>query len=175
MFSWRRTERGFSSQEHPCGRKETSVEVSRSGWELLFCTALWKLIAGHCECFIESKQCAHVLALSSISRQGSYTCFLDMRCQIILIGGVIAAFALRPNGGLQPVWRSDLSQWMWQDLEGINTPFELAPTLCLMLFVTHTLCDTITPHCMKVGPGPLCIPSLLNPQGDVGITRASVG
>lgn len=28
-------------------RKETSVEVSRSRWELLFCAALWELIAGH--------------------------------------------------------------------------------------------------------------------------------
>lgn len=83
------------------------------------------------ECFIESKQCAHVLAFGSISRQVSYTCFLccllDMRCQIILIGGVIVASALSLNGGLQPIWRSDLSQGLWWDLEDISAPFEWHP------------------------------------------------
>lgn len=140
MFPWRRTEHGFSFQGHLCGCVQEG-NICGGEQESLGAFVLCCFVGAYCrplECFIESKQCAHVLALSSISRQESYTCFpcclWGMRCQRILIGGVTTASALRLSGdqicarGCGGTWKAS----------------------ALHFSGTHTLCDALCdPHIMR--------------------------
>lgn len=125
-------------------RKETSVEVSWDGEELLLCAGLWEFIASHLKvlCTVSS---VIMSWHSGIFQDWDFTfCLLCMRCQSKLIGGAMAAPALSLSNGKQPAWRSGVCLGSVPNLTGCRPCLGDLAGPGRHQHGAHTLCDAHT-------------------------------